>query len=114
MAGEQRVLARHLLVKRLLVAFALVNCAPTPPDVSKYPPPAESCTPDAGADADVTCAPPTSGCADEHWLYYYDDGQCEQGQCSWETKFFYCDDRCVGGGQGGCYNAGSTAPYYGP
>ena len=104
---------------RALAFVMLLGCnndSSTPPDAAAYPPPNESCT-DAGVDGGYVCSPPPGGCADQHWLYYYDNGQCQQGQCRWTTSFFYCGEQCVGWTyqqRPGCLNSGETAPYYGP
>jgi len=98
-------------MKLLLVLAPLMAGCNVPPDANKYPPPTVSCAPD---DAGAVCAPPPSSCADQHWIVYYDDGQCVKNQCTWTTQFFNCrgDDPCYGGG---CNYSGETAPYtYGP
>jgi len=98
-------------MKLLLVLAPLVAGCNVPPDANKYPPPTVSCAPD---DAGAVCAPPPSSCADQHWIVYYDDGQCVNNQCEWTTKFFDChgNDRCE---QGRCFGSGPTLPgSYGP
>jgi hypothetical protein len=103
---------------RVLALAMLLGCNndSTPPDAAAYPPPSESCT-DAGVDGGNVCSPPTGGCADQHWLYYYDNGQCQQGECHWSTSFFYCNEECTWSfnQRPACVNSGETAPaYYGP
>jgi hypothetical protein len=69
--------------------------APPGPDPSPM-----ACDVDAAADAAV-CALPPSVCADgtdDHWLVYYDNGQCVAGQCAWQKLRTYCAYGCDSGG----------------
>jgi hypothetical protein len=103
-------------MKTFFLMAVLLGCD-NPPDAKNYPAPPEPCS-DAGL-----CTPPAGGCADQHWLYYYDDGQCQQGACTWETKFYNCSQTCVAkapsyqndGGPACYFDPGETAAgYYGP
>lgn len=75
------------------------------------PPPAVACDADASPDAAV-CAPPHSVCALETnpdggaigdqptaapLLYYYDNGQCSSGQCTWTLRALPCANGCAHG-----------------
>jgi hypothetical protein len=79
------------------------GCAlPLPP-----PPPAVACDAEASTDGGV-CAPPHSVCALQSplvgdqgsaapLLYYYDDGQCISGQCTWVLRAMPCAYGCSAG-----------------
>jgi hypothetical protein len=101
---------------RRLVLFALFILAcdsgpPPPPDAAAYPPPQRACGDLDAGDAGDPCAPPPGGCTGSY-QYYYDDGVCTNGQCAWQTKFYYCPCGCYQSNL--CYSCSSeTAPYAG-
>ena len=73
---------------------------PPEPAPDAYPPPAQACDVDGG------CPPPVSGCATGGWQYYYDNGQCNAGQCTFETKYYWCQCGCDNGDQ--CWSCAPT------
>jgi hypothetical protein len=40
-----------------------------------------------------TCVLPASICADELWLAYFTDGQCQEGHCHWRVAYRECGGR---------------------
>lgn len=67
---------------------------PGPPDA--LPAPQFDCL-DAG-DAAATCPLPSSTCASNDWLEYFDDGVCVDGGCQFTAHLHQCGYFCSEGG----------------
>jgi hypothetical protein len=57
-------------------------------------PPQVSCI--SGDGGSSVCLPPQSVCVSASWLLYYDQGDCDAGQCTWQERYVACF-RCANG-----------------
>jgi hypothetical protein len=68
-------------------------------------PPQVSCS--GGDGGSGVCVPPPSVCASTVWLVYYDQGECDAGQCTWQERYARCADGCA---SGACRGPFTTPP----
>ena len=95
-------LSAYLYSAYIVACMACASSSGPPTEkVAAIQTPVVACTPpkDAGPDADSQDPPcdfPPATCADDTWLVYFTNGQCNGTTCSFEKKTYRCTKGCNG------------------